>query len=297
MSDEPVERPSGAPTPAGKRTVSAFVAILLIALTTAALGAGLGGWLGWHGAPPLPDDSTAAMLARSVVPRGTPLIVEKHDVLFGYDQPGTGARLLGASGYSGGYIKFLITDGDPAPEQLTEIRGLLLLDRWRISSDLVGAGMVGTKDRLSVRVYPANTDGDRLTDAEPDDSVVIEIGRSEPARVQTFTVLGYLLLGVLGWLGGAFVVGRLYQDGAVRRRTAAAGGALSLLLLLPGTVLTTGQLIYVLLLIPDSMPAPPSWGQYLLPGVRALTILGLLVAVAALAATLPSEPRSRYEGS
>jgi hypothetical protein len=258
--------------------------LVLAAVTVAALGAGLGGWLGWRGAPPLPDDATAAALARTVVPRGTPEVIERRDALFGYRHAGSGAWLVGGDGYSGGYVKMIITDGDEAPDELTEIRSSLLLDRWRLSSDLSGPGYSGAKRRMSVTVYPATLSGDRLPAATAQDAVVIEFGRAEPSRVPTFVVIGYLLGLAVGWFAAALLASR-----SARRWPVMVAGVLGLVLLLPGTVLTTGQLVWTLLFIPGSMPNPPSWGLYLLPGVRALSVIGVLLMLAALAGALPRE--------
>ncbi len=256
-------------------TGGVLLVLVLAALTVAALGAGAGGWLGWQGAPALPDDQTAAALARAVVPLGTPQVVERHDVVFGYIHPGSQARLVGSGDYTAGYVKVLFADGEDAAKLIPAIRDALALDGWQISGNLVGAGTAATRGRLAVRVYPAAPDGQRLTDIHPDDAVALEIGRNEPGRVEPFTVVGYLLGLAAGWFAGAWVAARLatgrgWRPGAVL-------GVAGLVLLLPGTVLTSGDLVYALLLMPGSMPAPPAWGQYLLPGVRALSTAGLLV--------------------
>src|SRR3954454_18535574 len=103
------------PARAGRRSIAPLIAIVLIALTTAALGAGLGGWLAWRSAPPLPDDSTAAAMARAVLPRGTPVVIERHDAIYGYQHPASGARLVGSSDYAPGYVRLLVNDGGDAP--------------------------------------------------------------------------------------------------------------------------------------------------------------------------------------
>lgn len=273
---------------AGRRSRRVFALMLLAAITLGAVGAGFGGWVGWQGAPPLPDDATASQLAWQVVPLGEPQLVERHDVLFGYPDAGSAAWLLGGDNYSGGYVKLLVTDGDPAPDQLSEIRTLLLAHRWRISSDLVGQGMSGSKGRLSVRVYPATFDGTRVSQASPDDAVAIEFGRSQPARVPTFTVIGCLLGLALGWFGSGWLVGRAVRAG-VRRWPVLIALVAGLVLLLPGTVLTAGQLVFTVLFMPNSMPSPPAWGEYLLPGVRTLATLGVLCLAGAGVATVRTD--------
>ncbi len=287
MSQGPT--PPGGDRPAGSRPLAALLVVLLAALTIGTLGAAAGGWLGWRGAPPLPDNEHAAAFARTLLPRGTPYLVERHDVVFGYPHPGPGARLLGAHDYSAGYVKLLVTDGGDAASLLVATREVLGLSGWRISGNLVGAGVAGVKGRVAVRVYPATIEGDKLIAAHPNDAVAIEIGRAEPARVQPLILIGLLIGLVLGYLGGERVVSQVSGDTGVRRLPAALGLA-ALLLLLPATLLTAGDLVYSLLLLPTSMPGPPAWGQYLLPGVRVLSVTGLLLLGATLLVALGAPP-------
>jgi hypothetical protein len=292
MSQGPVRPVPGRPGGAGTQPLAALLAIILAALTMGALGAAMGGWLGWRAAPPLPDNASASALARSLVPRGTPYIIERRDAVFGYRHPGPGAWLLGGHDYTPGYVKLLVTDGEDAPALLSAARDVMGLSGWHISGNLVGAGVAGVKGRLAVRVYPATIDGDKLIAAHTNDAVAIEIGRAEPGRVQPLVITGLLIGLVLGWVGGERVVGRVSAVGVVRRRLPAALGGAAFLLLLPGTLLTCGVLVYALLIMPTSMPAPPSWGQYLLPGVRALSVTGflLLLATVLVVSTLPALP-------
>jgi hypothetical protein len=287
-----VEAAAGTP----RRPPLARFAVILAAVTMAALVAGLGGWLGWRGAPPLPDNDSAVLLAQTLAPRGTPMVTERHEAIFGYVHPGNQARLVGSGDYTAGYVKVLLVGGEDAATLITEIRDQLAVSGWQISGNLIGAGTAATKGRLAVRVYPATVDGDRLTDVHPDDAVALEIGRNEPGRVQPFTIIGYLLGLALGWFLATWVVERL--NAGAGWKLAAGLGVGGLLLLLPGTVLTTGNLVYAMLLMPGSMPSPPAWGQYLLPGVRALSTAGLVLLPAALAASaVPAALRSPSAGS
>jgi hypothetical protein len=279
-----------------RRPPLALAVVILAAVTLAALGAGLGGWLGWRDAPALPDDTSAVWMVETLAPRGTPAVVERHDATFGYVHPRNQARLVGSGDYTAGYVKVLLTGGEDAATLITEIRDQLAVTGWQISGNLIGAGTAATKGRLAVRVYPATLDGQRLSDVHPDDAVALEIGRNEPGRVQPFTIIGYLLGLALGWFVAAWVVERL--GAGAGGRLAAGLGILGLLLLLPGTVLTTGDLVYSMVLIPGSMPSPPAWGQYLLPGVRALSTAGLVLLPAAVAASAaPAALRTPSEGS
>jgi hypothetical protein len=196
--------------------------------------------------------------------------------VFGYPHPGPRARLLGAHDYSPGYVKLLVADGGDASTLLTDTRDTLGRNGWRISGNLVGAGTAGVKGRVSVRLYPATINGDKLIAVRPDDAVAIEIGRAEPGRVQPLIVAGLLIGLALGWYGGRQAVHRIAGPYGTRRLPAALG-LTGLLLLLPATLLTSGVLVYALIVMATSMPGPPAWGQYLLPGVRALSVIGVLL--------------------
>lgn len=249
-----------------------FVAAVVCALTVAAVGAALGAWLGWRGAPALPSDAAVLALVQPAAPDARLTVVARHDAPFAYEHaPGPMTWLIGDDDYNAGGV--VLTAG----ASLDTLRAGLAAQGWHTSDDPAYQGIAASKGEWSVHAYPADVDGSP-TDRHVAKVVAVDFGRAEPARVGPLTAAGYLLGLAAGWL----------LTRRANRYLLAAG----LLLLLPGTVITTGDLIAVRTLPADVTP-PALWGDYLFFGIRALTTVGLLVMAVALLLGLRGARRAR----
>ncbi|MEV8511530.1 hypothetical protein [Dactylosporangium sp. NPDC051484] len=239
------------------------LAAIFCAFTVAAVGAALGAWVGWRGAPALPSDSAALSL---IGPDTGLTAVGRNDAVFAYEhESGPLTWLIGDDDYNAGSI--LMTTTTATVQALTTG---LAAQGWHTSEDPVVQGFAASKGEWSIRVYPAFADGSP-TDRSAAEAVAVEFGRTQPGRVWPLVAVGYLLGLAAGWFVGWFAGRRV------------VGWVLlgALVLLLPGTVITTGDIIAAVALPADATP-PALWGDYLFIGIRAFTTVGLLVMAVSL---------------
>ncbi|MEV8517606.1 hypothetical protein [Dactylosporangium sp. NPDC051484] len=248
---------------ASRATPARVITAIVTAFTVAAVGAALGAWAGWRGAPALPSDQAALSL---IGPNTGLRVVERHDAAFAYEHPaGPLTWIIGDDDYNGGSV-FMITT-TATVEAITA--GLAAQD-WHKSDNPDYGGSALSRADLWVNVYPAHATARPSPPGGPAEAVAVELARSQPAPVWPFTAAGY----ALGLAAGALL-------GFAARRLSLFVLAAGLLLMLPGTVLTTGDLVAALTLPADVSP-PALWGDYLFFGVRALTTVGLLLLAAAI---------------
>jgi hypothetical protein len=115
--------------------------------------------------------------------------------------------------------------------------------------------------------------------------VVLELGRAQPAPVWPLIAAGYLAGLAVGWPGG-----HRFAGGPTPARIAGWAGVA---LLLPGTVLTTADIIYDLVARPPTVTPPALWGDYLSFGVRLLSTAGIALLAGAVALAASTRVRRR----
>jgi hypothetical protein len=255
-------------------------AAVVVALTLAALGAGFAAVLGWLGAPDLPgDDAAVAMLAPAVPvdadgTAATLVAAGRFGEVFGYEHPpGPWTWLVGDDDYNGGSVWLTTSAGDDAAATSHAIGDTLTAEGWRVTDDTDSGGVHASKSQWALAVYPY------------DGAVVLELGRAQPGPVWPLVAVGYLAGLAAGWLGG-----RRFAGGPTPARIAGWAGVA---LLLPGTVLTTGDIIYDLVALPPTVTPPALWGDYLFWGVRLLSTAGVALLAGAVALAASTRVRRR----
>nr|BFE61043.1 hypothetical protein GCM10020063_055690 [Dactylosporangium thailandense] len=228
------------------------LAAIVAALTMAALGA----WLGWRGAPALPSDAAAVELIQPAAPAAQFAVTVRQEAPFAYEHPDEPLTwLIGNDDYNAGWVGLTVSGTNPG-----SLRAGLEAQGWHTSDDPyppTAGGFAASKGEWSLEVRP----GVALT---------VDLARAEPGRVGPLTVAGY----VLGLAAGALLALGV-------RRLGLAALVAGLVLLLPGTVLTTGDLVFNRTLPADVTP-PALWGDYLFFGVRLLSTAGVVLLAAAL---------------
>jgi hypothetical protein len=229
----------------------------LAALTVAALGAAVGGWIGWRSDAPLIGSDAATATVAQVTGAAGNVRVERHDYDFRYAYPGSAARIfIGDDDYESGYVTVTATSVDAS---IDAVRAGLAATGWRVTDDPFQEGVAARRGTVVVSI----TDGD-------DHTLSFEFERAQPSPVRWLTVLGWLL---------GFAVGLVTARLVIRSgRRAVYAGVIGTVLLLPGTIVTTGDLVQSFG-PPDTVQPVPPWGDYLFLGVRALSTVGVLALV------------------
>ncbi|GAA1791674.1 hypothetical protein GCM10009835_06740 [Planosporangium flavigriseum] len=253
---------------------------LLTGLILAAVGAAFGGWLGWRGGGPLPSDADAVARVQRLVPQATVVKVDRWDHVFAYEEPGDGAgrvlvALVGNDDYNAGYVQVLLAGGDDAGT-VAQMRHRLATEGWRVGASPWDDGVTARNGTLSITSYPATESGSPLLRSTGSGRIAVEVGRDEPARVWPFTLGGWVVGFVLGGALGVFTVRRLARMPRIAGTVVGIVGGGGLAALLPGTVLTTVDLVHSYAGLPDTVTPPAIWGAYMFFGIKALSLLGAL---------------------
>ncbi|WP_436522484.1 hypothetical protein [Actinoplanes sp. HUAS TT8] len=268
--------------------VRRWIAVFVVALTFAALlGAG-GAWLGWRGAPALPDDQRAREIVAAIVPGMRVGEVERHDVIFGDPDPMSSQLIAGTDEYDAGSVTLepagSASDAEEEPDavetpvfaaalDVAGARAALERDGWEIRSGTTVRSVTARRGSLELTVYQDNGPG----------GVVFH--RPEPALVRVLALVGWgagLLLG--GWIGLRF--SRRSKPGAARIL-----GRTGTVLLLTSTMAVTAGL-----LLPWPPPIPPDgpdalWEPYVAVPWKPFVLIAL--ACWTLAAVLRWSPARR----
>ncbi|GAA3455332.1 hypothetical protein [Dactylosporangium matsuzakiense] len=246
------------------RGLARLAVAVACALTVAPLFAAAGAWLGWRGAPALPSDPAALQLLSAAIPGAQCAVTGRHEAPFDYEHPDEPLTwLVGNDDYNAGGVELLATGTTAAG-----LRAGLAAQGWHTADDPTIDGYAASRGRWALEFRAGDAGG-----------VAIALGHAEPAPVTPLTVAGY----ALGLAAGALLARRA-------RRAARSALTAGLLVLVPGTVLTTGDLLWALTL-PADVTTPAAWGDYLFFGVRLLTTAGVLLLAAAVTLSLrPARP-------
>jgi hypothetical protein len=244
--------------------VRRWIAVLVVALTVAALLAAGGAWLGWRNAPALPGDRQARELVAAFVPGMSVDAADRNDMIFGSADPRFGELISGVDEYDPGWVSLYAAW--PGPD-IAAARVALDQGGWETREDPATGAVTARRDSLELSVYS--------------DGVIFH--RPEPALVRILTLIGWgggLLLG--GWVGLRF--SRRSQPS--QARFLARAGTVLLLLCTIGV--TVG-------LLPWPAPTPPDgpsalWEPYMSMLFKPLALAGLLCW--ALAGVLRWSPRA-----
>ncbi|HWS31486.1 MAG TPA: hypothetical protein VN408_01945 [Actinoplanes sp.] len=244
---------------------------LLAALTIAALGAALGGWLGWRGAGDLPADAEARALVAAAVTDPSAEFVERYDVLFGHQESGPGAAVVGSDEYKTGYAVVSVNvPADGFDALAARARAGFAEQGWDIEE--YGELFAAVRDDWSVHAYPATRCTPEDTDACGSEVMVragalgLQFERTPPAAVLPLAVIGWLLGLLAGWFGMTLLKPR--HTGLLWT---------GLVLMLPATVVVTLGLV-----VEPGMLWEPYMGELfrpfaLLGGLCLIAALGLVV--------------------
>ncbi len=275
---------------------------MAVGLTVAALGAALGAWVGWMGAPPLPRTVDAQALATDLISGGTATRTERVDPTFDYEDQGSptaGALLpvLGGDDYQAGYVLVVVQTPGRGDAAIAGIRRQLEARGWRTGETPDRLGLAADNGHQYLEVYPSDNYGLPTAGSQDLARVSVVIQRNEPVRVVALSVIGWLIgLSVVAGLstraGLSITAGLSIRTGASirvrtssvipqRQSTIAGTLGLGLLLLLPGTLVTTVHLGYILVVRPDLLPPIPLWDAYMFWGIKAISIVGLLSLIIA----------------
>jgi hypothetical protein len=272
----------------GGAVLAAVAAALLGAV---AVGATLA-YAGWQSAADLPGNDRARALAATALPLtvGEPVpgltvpvtavpSPRREDFLFGadpLDDPPWLLALTGTDGYHEGGVRYGIDFRGPADRAAVEaVRDRMRAADWqvgRVDAHLWGAGTVGYRDGLRMRVEVAEwtADTSRLS---------VFLTRTPPAAVRPLTALGLLTGALAGWLIVAAAARRTRTRSPARRATIAALFGVGAFLTLPATGMSAAVTIGTFLM--PSEPAPV-WAGYTFIGARPLSVVGLALLLSAL---------------
>lgn len=248
---------------------------LLAALTAGALGAALGGWLGWRGAGDLPTDAEARALVAAAVPDPPAEFVERYDVLFGHREAGPGAAVFGSDEYRTGYAVVSVNvPADGFGALAGRARAGFAAQGWAIEE--YGELFAAVRDDWSVHAYPATRCTPEDTDACGSEvtarsgALGLQFERTPPAAVLPLAVTGWLLGLLAGWFGmGLLTI----------RHTGLLGTGLALML--PATVFVTLGLVVE----PGFL-----WEPYMGELFRPFALLGGLCLVAVIGLSVVRRP-------
>lgn len=276
--------------------IPAVALMALVAVTTAALGAGIGGWFGWRGGPVVPDRAEATAVFAEVLPGEKLQGLTRRDALFDYEPPSVSrlesllTAVLGSDGYKAGGVDLKIGPVDDPAGLLSETRDRLEGagwvvgavqddpgDRWRSFSAAHGDVVITLE--IAERI-----EGRTVTRGSYSSTILMSVQRREPAGVRWLVIAGWTIGLALGLLL-AWRVQRPAARVADRWSTLmVVSVVVGLMMLTPATGLTALAVVgYTFGLDPDLESLSPVWQPFMLGVLRPFCVLGFVaLAVAVL---------------
>jgi hypothetical protein len=256
------------------RTRRAGAVAVLAALTLAAGGAAAGSWLGWRTAGPLITNEQARALTAELVPGAPAQATERHDVLFGYENPAdAGTWFFGNDDYNAGWVEITLP-WNASGTTVDALRASLGVRGWDVTG-ADGPSLQANRGDVVVDVEAAGPHGP----AGPQPEATLTFQRTEPPAAALGTLLGAVLGLLTGWGAGLPAVSR--RRGGVATAAALVLLPVSLLVLLDQVLSRFGP--DAGLISPDS-----GWWPYLTFPYQACTLVGgTLALITALLTAIP----------
>lgn len=200
---------------------------------------------------------------------------------FAYEYPGgsTSERvwttLVGTDDYNSGYVGVAASAPPGSAVTVSTVAANLRTAGWHV--DLTDFGLRARQDATVVELDPDPIAGTPSDGPAGLLNPYLEIGRAAPAEALPAAIVGWLIGATLGVLLTWFGNRRLARRSPAIRAAVTAMTVAGLALLVPGTVLTTGNLLAY-----ASYREVAVWDGYLFWIVRGCTNLGALWLLAAL---------------
>jgi hypothetical protein len=264
----------------------AALAAVWTLLTAAALGSAVGGWIGWQAAPPLPGDTAARELVRTVVPAADVQATSRRDLPFDYllRVQTTADRVLvpalGSDDYTPGSVYLTLGPVADQAATITQARTRLKDAGWTTANDYFPDGgqvLWAAKGQLAMQLSTATELLEPGVKVSNPATVLVSVYRREPGQVRPGVLVGGLVAAVLGWLAAVGVSRRLRVIARARRWPWVHALSLTGLgFLLPTTAPTllfnTG---YAFSPHPGVFSAHAPWLAYMWIVIRTLAIAGI----------------------
>jgi hypothetical protein len=279
-----------------------LLTVILLTLSTAALGAAASGRLTWP-TQSLPDNHTAIGFATLALPDTTVNVTARDEPPFAY-QPPVRSRIdrilvpvLGGDGYRFSSVDLTAGPVDDPGGTFARARHRLSAAGWQVGAvdaDRYGRQFTARAASTIITLAIATEVGDDgLHTGRFDPAITVRIAATPADGTRTPILLGWIAGAVLGWIAGVTATRRFARFADRRRTNLLAVSGLGMLLATPlalaGTYIGAA---YQFGLQPALADPDAPWQPYMLAYLRIPALLGVAALLACIAAARPAAPHS-----